>query len=386
MSTEEPVYGSITEDMYSRLPDHFRRMDTLNDWSLKKYIHVIANEQQQVDDLIERIDFDPIDAGGRPGDTSELVNPTKADPRWLPWLSQLFGVRLAGTGKEEDRTEVVQASSGFNAGTPAAIESAAKSALVGSKYSRVYKRSTNTIGAGGPWDLLLVTRADETLIQLYPEIQATLAETLTWNISATNGNNVSRKLVQVDPGLMLFRNNAMQISRLAGVGTTPYSIAVNSTYKVPVVATDWYQSFLTIWTDDHGAAFSGTFGIKYYDSGGTVLDTFSTALTVDETPTQVNYGETAPASTTHMTTFFTLDNLVTDMTVNIAQLGARHEESLDWLPRTADPIQTVIDKGAKPAGFKLWHNTLAADWNTFESNYPTWDDIEAVDWRTIEDS
>lgn len=379
----EPAYGSTTEEIWERLPDHFRRMDAFNDWAFKKYINLIGSQLQKVDDLVERIDYDRVSDGGEPGETSDLANPAAADVSWLPWLGQLFGVYVRGKGQESDREAVIQASAGFNAGTPAAIEAAAKDVLVGSKFVKVYKRMTPT-GVGTFWDLLLVTIDSETLKNLYPEIQATTAETVTWTASVTAGYTVTKKIVRVDKNV--YNHGAMELS-FAGTGTIS-NVTLVAPKGGPVTATDWYQGMITVWSGS-GASYTGTIGITYYDVGGTVVGSTTTAaITVTGEPTQFLVGANAPATATQLSIQIVLTSGVpVTEKIYVAQLAARHEINDYWIPKTADPIQAVIDKGAKPAGFKLWYGVATSSWDDVLADNPTWADWEAAgSWSAIEET
>lgn len=375
----EPIYDTTMEDLWSRLPDHFRRMDALNDWQLKKYLNVIASQLQATDDLIERLDYDSVNAGGTGFETSDLVDPDTADARWLPWLGQLFGVYVRGKGQESDRDQVIQAASGFNAGTPAAIEAAAKDVLVGSKFAKVYKRTTNS-GVGTFWDLLLVTIDSETLKNLYPEIQATVAETVTWNITGV-GKTTSTKIAKTDKNI--YNKSALETTFSPATGTFNYAAA--STYKAgPVTPTDWYQTMLTVWNDS-GATYTGTIGISYYNSGGTFISKVTAPISVTGTPTQFLVGSNAPASSAFLSTDIALTNVSGSDKIHLAQLAARHETTDLWVPKTADPVQAVIDKGAKPAGFKLWYGGATSSWDDITTQFPNWNALEgAGTWENIE--
>lgn len=49
-------------------------------------------------------------------------------------------------------------------------------------------------------------------------------------------------------------------------------------------------------------------------------------------------------------------------------------------------IDTVIRKGAKPAGVRLWHTTYGTPWDLVEARFPTWEDWELRPWDAIEES
>lgn len=96
--------------------------------------------------------------------TSDLVNPRAANAEWLPWLAQLFGVRLDLKWSVPDqRDAILTPYLGFGAGTREALVMASKQYLTRTKTVRIYDHSIpNGINAGGQWDVLLVTRNSET--------------------------------------------------------------------------------------------------------------------------------------------------------------------------------------------------------------------------------
>ena len=378
----EPTFGSTTEDMWERLPAHFARMDALNDWQMKKYVNLAAAQLQQVDDLIDRIDYNSVSDGGEPDETSELVNPMTADTRWLPWLGQLFGVYVKGNGAESDREQITLAASGYNAGTASAIEAAAKDVLVGTKFTRVYKFATSS-GVGTFWDLLLVTIASETLKNLYPEIQATVAETVSWDSTATDAT-VGKKIVKTEQPV--YGKSALEFAMSPDTGTSTTFEAVSSYKFGPITPTDWYQAMITIWSQSN-TAYTGTLTLTYYNGSGTPLGTTDQAITLAAGPQQFLVGANAPATAATASIKFTLNNVVRSDKIFVAQLAARHEINDYWIPKTADPVQAVIDKGAKPAGFKLWHGSATSSWSEVLTDNPTWADWEAAgSWEALEES
>lgn len=160
----EPIYSETTERVYERLPQVYRREDALQDWQLKKYMASILEIQHTVNVLIDRFDYTPPD-DGVVGDTSDLVDPLTADEAWLPWLGQLVGVRINQALTTAQQREAIRtALSGTQAGTKASIAAAAKTALTGTQTVYVHPFSTTAggIGAGGQWDVLLLTISSET--------------------------------------------------------------------------------------------------------------------------------------------------------------------------------------------------------------------------------
>lgn len=101
---------------------------------------------------------------GRQFSTSDLVDPYAADPAWLPWVAQLFGMVLdQNLSIENQRDSIALGVTGFNAGTKAALAQAAKPYLTQTRTTLVFDHSiVNPGDGGGQFDVLLITRLSET--------------------------------------------------------------------------------------------------------------------------------------------------------------------------------------------------------------------------------
>jgi hypothetical protein len=72
-------------------------------------------------------------------------------------------------------------------------------------------------------------------------------------------------------------------------------------------------------------------------------------------------------------------------TFYIAQPAMREEEDETWVPVSADPLQAIIDKGAKPAGLILHWAPLVSNWDTITAEGTrTWDDL-SLKWVELEE-
>lgn len=163
-----PEVTAFTTRVYEQMPEAHRVPDVGLDYPLLRYLSLVLDAVDVVDTLAER--FSPVDATGRRR-TPELVDPLLADEPWLRWLGQLVGAtRLDGLTGISLREAVRFAASGYRVGTKAAIADAARSALTGTRYARVFDHSIVTPGDGGRWDVLVVTRTSET-----PDVDAVLA-------------------------------------------------------------------------------------------------------------------------------------------------------------------------------------------------------------------
>lgn len=49
-------------------------------------------------------------------------------------------------------------------------------------------------------------------------------------------------------------------------------------------------------------------------------------------------------------------------------------------------LATVIARGAKPAGVKLWHLAYSASWGQVEAAFPTWATRNGLTWRELEET
>ena len=153
--------GAPLNRMYAALPDHYRDADAADDYPLYRFMAGVAAELGDVDDLLERFDFDPVTEGRLA--TSDLADPRTSELGWLPWMAQLLGVQIdPAYTPAEMRDAVFYASSGWRAGTKNSLADVAKASLTGTKYAKVYDHTVSLPGDGGQWDVLLVTRVTET--------------------------------------------------------------------------------------------------------------------------------------------------------------------------------------------------------------------------------
>ncbi len=164
MTFPAPTYGPFAERLFASLPEYVKETDYLQGSPLKRYLSGVGDELGDVRALADRIDYRTVPDGGVPGDTSDLVHPDRADPNWLIWLGQLFGVDVTANLAETEKRDAIRfASSGWRGGTKLAVANAAKSVLIGTRFARVFEHSTATgIGSGTMWDVLVVTRPTET--------------------------------------------------------------------------------------------------------------------------------------------------------------------------------------------------------------------------------
>lgn len=189
----EPTYSVTTERIYRRLPEVYRVLDEQNDWHFKKYISSIADQLNDIDVLVARLEYitadkwaarlatqTPYNTYERPagvedptygwadiGRTSDLFDGRTADALWLPYIGQIIGADIGSLDSEADRRDAaINNYLGFQAGSREAIEAAIQSVLTGTKYIRVYPHRDGAGGStthiGTQWDILIITKVSET--------------------------------------------------------------------------------------------------------------------------------------------------------------------------------------------------------------------------------
>lgn len=162
----EPTFSEATERFYASLPGVYRFEDANNGWQMKSWIAGILDVQGEIETLLTRIKYVPPEDGPAVEDLhSDLVDPDTADEAWLPWLAQLVGVRFNYTLTEAQRRERIKSAiGGVRAGTKAHMIEAAKAVLTGTQTVYVYpfSNAVGGINAGTQWEVLVITKPDET--------------------------------------------------------------------------------------------------------------------------------------------------------------------------------------------------------------------------------
>ena len=200
----EPIYTPTTERLYRRLPEFYRILDSQNDWHFKKYISSIADQLNDIDVLVARLEYippedradyyaslDEYNTFARPagletetlgfapiGETSDLLDARTSDSAWLAYIAQLIGADISDLVTDTDRRDAIIFNYlGFRAGSTEALQDAAKRVLTGSKYVRVYPHRDGAGGSifaeGTQWDILIITKSEET-----PSVEDIVAEIL----------------------------------------------------------------------------------------------------------------------------------------------------------------------------------------------------------------
>lgn len=176
-----PVVNHFAARVFARLPQAYQVFDANSGYPFLLYIDAVTRKLGDIDVVIDRITgqrpvgpASPVPWSLHPSVVadynanrvlrwSELADPLAADPGWLPWLVQLVGGHLdPAASVAEQRDTIRYATSGWQAGTAASIEYAARSALTGSQYARCIPHMIEGGAAGGPWDVAIMTRSSET--------------------------------------------------------------------------------------------------------------------------------------------------------------------------------------------------------------------------------
>jgi hypothetical protein len=189
---DAPDVNSFAARCWERVPEAYRVFDANSGYPFLLYIHAMTSRLGDINTVIDRI------TGQRPVGPaqpepwslhpdslaayranrvlrlSELADPLAADVAWLPWLVQLVGGTLDPTASEQEKRDTIRyATSGWQAGTAASIEYAARSALIGTQYAKCVPHMLAN-GSPGQWyDVVIITRTSET-----PDVNAVLGAVL----------------------------------------------------------------------------------------------------------------------------------------------------------------------------------------------------------------
>lgn len=160
----EPIYSDSMERLYAgQIPEYIRVADIVQAWTLKKWLAGIVDRLGEVDTFIDRFNYISPEEG--PGyRTSDLVDPNTANAAWLPWLSQLVGVKLQPSDDvPTQRSRIANVLGSIQGGTKQSMAIAAQTVLSGTKSISIIDHSTSAPGDGGEWDVMVVTASSERL-------------------------------------------------------------------------------------------------------------------------------------------------------------------------------------------------------------------------------
>lgn len=160
-----PSVSVTATRIWERLPQVYRDYDVTQDYPLLRFISLVADQLDDVFDILHRIDRQGPDEGGPLDNSSrsELTVPALADSTWLPWLAQMSGVPFRGRTTAELRSLIGTVGRGGAVATRAAMMAAAKTRLTGQQYVDIVPQAQPGGTAGGRWDVLVRTRALETV-------------------------------------------------------------------------------------------------------------------------------------------------------------------------------------------------------------------------------
>jgi hypothetical protein len=144
-----PTVVPLAEEIYAALGP-LTAEDEVHGWPLLRFINAIAQAPQWTEDLVR-------DRDAGPG-WSSVVDLERAPTEALAWLAQFVGVVIEPNLDSDSQRLRIKETAGFNRGTRAAIEGAARQFLTGSRTAIVLERDTS------PYHLKVVTFEAETAL------------------------------------------------------------------------------------------------------------------------------------------------------------------------------------------------------------------------------
>jgi len=386
----EPIYSETTERIYRDLPSHYRVADIGNDYALKRWLAGVTEQQGKLETLFNRFDYIPPDDARGVSSVSELVDPATMDSAWLDWRAQFSGLQYPANTTATKKRQLLMGSN-MDRGTLTTIRNAAKSCLVGDQYVGVYPRTTSNgdVGMATPWDITIVTKATESIHQYLPLRYTTSANPSSWHWHG-GAAEIPALVVSKPESDGIYNNRALRVAcdntyrDLTGEMRDPTNIFEQ--IIVPASA-DITVSMLV---EAQNPDMQVNLGVSYYDAVGTYLD-FDYVVPEDSWTAPVGHmGKISGTITTPVDCSRIImqasvggTGLVEGAWIDYAEPGVVDGTTNDWLPQTSDPVQTVIDLNAKPAGVKLYHESFSADWASIMAAFPTWADWNAHTWAKI---
>lgn len=131
--SDEPTFSPTLERLWRRLPRFVRDYDAGQDWTTKRMLAAATDRLADLETLLDRIDYVTVADGGAAGDTSELVDPAKANAGWLRWLAQLVSVEPGDRSTSALRAAIANAETGWLVGSQDAVIAAVQAYLTGTK-------------------------------------------------------------------------------------------------------------------------------------------------------------------------------------------------------------------------------------------------------------
>lgn len=365
-----------TERLYRRLPEFYQRADVDNGLVFKQWISGIVDIAGELEELTDRIGISAVD-----GSQSELADLELADDEWLLWIAMMLGSPIKDDLDYQSIRTLLQ-STNFFRGTKAHIEAAAATALTGDRFVAVYDHSTSvaTRGEGTEWDVLIVTKQNETPTNLIPRQAATFGAAADW-VPDTPANTV-QKIVTVDQGFNVYRNRAMEVST-----TVANAWHVRDDWETPAAPGDVFSAVLTDWF--HILDPSAEIAIEWLNAANSVISAVSVGTTEIEAVGDVikvtrHVTGTAPALTTAVRVAIACDATAGANLHYFAQAGLYAGLTYGWSSSDSDPLGAVINAGAAPSGVILYHEVVDNTFDAVEGEFATWDEIDSATWDDLE--
>lgn len=380
----EPTFNVALEELYESLPYHYRLADRY-DFHLKRFLAGVCGPLADVLDAIDDIQYTPPEDGVE-GDTSALVDIVALRPEWAYWRAQLSGITLpADLPFDQQQAVLSDARPVRMKGTMQTMITAAQSALAGSKYVAIYPwtNNYNEIGQGTMWEILVVTKRSETLVNNVPRPYALAQVPTLWDGLDDNGEklpvNIQRRSgFYNNYALRFFKNEDVAINEVF----TRYSAP-----NIPFIVGNPHIAMMKVATSGDVQEVGMTLRVNGHDASGAIVDTASSDLfQATNVPTQQTVEFLFNAPVERITVGVQVETSDPMTYLDIGELGVREGDDPLWIPETTDVLEAMRKLRAVPAGIALYHETFATDWDTIEAALPTWNDWESVTWNELEET
>jgi hypothetical protein len=124
----------------------------------------------------------------------------------------------------------------------------------------------------------------------------------------------------------------------------------------------------------------GKMYLEYLPSGESTIatDTLANEIIVH------NQHTTIPSGKTDATIKYTLYGVDPGTSLYINEAGLTQGTTYGWVAESVDPVEAIVNAGAKPAGLVLWHVTFTTTWDIVEAELENWDEWDTLEWDAFE--
>lgn len=346
----EPTFSTAMERLYSSLPSMYRDADRPQSYVLKRWLAGLGDQQGEVEDLLARIDYNPLDQPVRTTTGEDFVLPSNTWRATGDWT-------LTG----DDRTATVG---------PATLD--IEVFFEGGTYDFTIAGFHNA--TRGFYDFS-VDRISRLRADQYSEVEELGQDTVT-GIFLSRGKHVLRFEWDGTSSQPDAVEMSVSLRNIRAVNTKANAAPISDLVDPQAAENEWLlwlAQLVGVRLHPELTSEERRDAIRYAASGFRAGTKRAIADAAKSELSGTRYARALAHSTP--------DALGTATEWDVTVI-TRESETAD----SQAVLDTIIRKGAKPVGVVLHHLAYQATWAAIEHHRPTWDDWDAGDWNNVEEA